>query len=587
MNRKRIPTRCASACLGARSPKPRVSIKLVGCLLLALVIAFPLAAACGAPAEARPAPPAVGNPPGQEAIDDVWVGEPTIRALYAGRRQEALWLRPDGRPTEQARRLLAALDQAALKGLGDEQYGSSELAQLADELDAQAATAAANRFEQGLTSALLRHARHLHQGRVDPRQLGVALDAAPKQLDVATLLADLSTSADPLARLAEVEPPYRGYRRLQANLARYLELGSRQDWPALPAPPKPVLEPGDPYPGAAVLAQRLVLLGDLDPAEGESTPPGSAQPESAPADSAPTDAEPRYHAAVVAAVERFQRRHGLLVDGRLGARTLAELNVSPATRARQIELSLERWRWVPIGLRQPPIVVNIPEFQLRAFNSDGSLALQMPVVVGAAFQRQTPIFAEQLRTVVFRPYWNVPLSILRRDLLPRQARDPDYFARQDFEIIGGGNRAFSPEVIEDLRRGRLGLRQKPGPANALGRVKFLFPNAHAVYLHDTPATGLFARARRDLSSGCVRVQAPAALAEWVLRQQPEWTPERIRAAMDGARDDQAVAVTPPIPVFLVYVTAVAPEGGELLFFEDIYGHDAKLSRALHATRSGP
>jgi len=582
VSRQRIPAPRALDGLPVALPESPVLVNRVGGLLLALFVAFLLAAPCGAPADARPAPSDVVEAAGQAAIDDGWVGEPAIAALYAGRRQQPLWLRPGGRPTEQALRLLAALDQAALKGLGDEQYGATELARLADERDAQAETAAAARFEQGLTSALLRHARHLHQGRVDPGQLGVALDAAPKQLDVATLLAELSISADPLARLAEVEPPYRGYRRLQASLARYLDLATRLDWPALPAPPKPVLEPGDPYPGAKALAQRLVLLGDLEP-----TDAGSASAGAVPADSALTSSEPRYHAVMVAAVERFQRRHGLLVDGRLGARTLAELNVPPAARARQIELSLERWRWVPIGLRQPPIVVNIPEFQLRAFNGDGSLALQMPVVVGAAFQRQTPIFAEQLRTVVFRPYWNVPLSILRRDLLPRQARDPDYFARQGFEIIGGGDRAFSPEVLEDLRRGRLGLRQKPGPANALGRVKFLFPNAHAVYLHDTPATGLFARARRDLSSGCIRVQAPAALAEWVLRQQPEWTPERIRAAMDGTRDDQAVAVTPPIPVFLVYVTAVAPEGGELLFFEDIYGHDAKLSRALDASRSGP
>lgn len=587
MNRERGPSGARPLREAVRVPRRPVATGLAGGLLLALLAVFvadPVVAAASSPthAQAGPAQPALGDPSGAEAIDSDWPGEPAIGALYAGRRQQALWLDPEGRPTEQARSLLEALHQAALKGLGDEDYASAELAELALGLETRAATAAASRFERGLTSALLRYARHLHQGRVDPRPLGVALDAAPKQLEVAALLTDLSTSADPLARLAEVEPPYRGYRRLQAHLARYLDLASGRDWPALPALPKPVLEPGEVYSGLEALAQRLVLLGDLDAAEA-----GSEPTQSAPTGSAPTGSEPRYQGAVVTAVQRFQRRHGLLVDGRLGARTLAELNVAPAARARQIELSLERWRWVPIGLRQPPIVVNIPEFQLRAFNADGSLALQMPVVVGAAFQRQTPIFAEQLRTVVFRPYWNVPLSILRRDLLPRQARDPEYFARQGFEIIGGGDRAFTPEVLEDLRRGRLGLRQTPGPANALGRVKFLLPNAHAVYLHDTPATGLFARARRDLSSGCIRVQAPEALAEWVLRQQPDWTPERIRAAMDGTRDDQAVAVIPPIPVLLVYVTAVAPEGGDLLFFDDIYGHDTRLSRALEAARSGP
>lgn len=536
--------------------------------LIALSL-LPFPAQCLAPAPA----PIEANAP---MAGGAWPNELAIEALYAERDQRALWLSPEGRPTTQAHRLLHALDQAALKGLAGEDYRAAGLIVRAAELEAGSATSERSQtlagFERDLSSAVLRYARHLHQGRVDPRRLGFALDAAPKQLDAAALLDLLSTSADPAARLAEVEPPYRGYRRLQTHLAHYLALAASEDWPALPPLPARVLEPGEPYAGAAALARRLTLLGDLDP----EAPPAQ-----------PTAAEPVYDPPLVAAMERFQRRHGLLVDGRLGARTMAELEVPPSLRARQIELSLERWRWVPIGLRQPPIVVNIPEFRLRAFDAAGSVALEMPVVVGAAFQRQTPIFAEQLRSVVFRPYWNVPLSILRRDLLPRLAKDPDYFERQGFELIGGGSQSLTPDVLEDLRRGRRGLRQKPGPANALGRVKFLFPNAHAVYLHDTPATGLFARARRDLSSGCIRVQAPEALAEWVLRQQPEWTAARIRAAMDGARDDQAVAVTPPIPVFLVYVTAVAPEGGDLLFFEDIYGHDATLARALLAARSGP
>lgn len=501
---------------------------------------------------------------------------PGLQALYAERAQRFLWLGSDGLPTMQAYRLLGALDQAASKGLAGEDYGAAALARRATDLVGAPATADLGqdraRFELDLTAAVLQYALHLHQGRVDPRQLGFALDAAPKQLDVAALLSDLATSSDPLARLAEVEPPYRGYRRLQAHLARYLELAASEHWPALPNLPERVLEPGEPYSGAEALATRLTLLGDLV-ADAVAEQPAAA--------------ESLYHGSLVAAVERFQRRHGLLIDGRLGAHTLAALNVTPASRVHQIELALERWRWVPIGLQQPPIVVNIPEFRLRAFGVGGKVELEMPVVVGAAFQRQTPIFAEQLRTVVFRPYWNVPLSILRRDLLPRHAKDPTYFERHGFEIIGGSSQSLTAEVLEDLRRGRLGLRQNPGPANALGRVKFLFPNAHAVYLHDTPATGLFARARRDLSSGCIRVEAPAALAAWVLRQQPDWTAERIRAAMEGSRDDQAVAVSPPIPVFLVYLTAVAPEGGELLFFEDIYGHDATLLRALAEARSRP
>ena len=269
-----------------------------------------------------------------------------------------------------------------------------------------------------------------------------------------------------------------------------------------------------------------------------------------------------------------------MVDGRLGAKTLAALNVPLASRLAQIRFAMERWRWVPSGFPEPPIVVNIPEFQLRAVGDDGRLALQMPVVVGRAFRTRTPVFAEQLRSVVFRPSWIVPLSIVRDEVLPQALQDAGYLARQGFEIMGAEDQALTADTVAALRRGQLVLRQKPGPKNALGRVKFLFPNGHAVYLHDTPSRGAFARARRDLSHGCVRVQDPEALANWVLRKQPEWTAERIRDALNGDAEDRVVTLPTPIPVYLVYVTAVAPGDGTVHYFDDIYGHDALLQAAL-------
>jgi L,D-transpeptidase YcbB len=225
-------------------------------------------------------------------------------------------------------------------------------------------------------------------------------------------------------------------------------------------------------------------------------------------------------------------------------------------------------------------VLNVPEFRLRALGTDGTLAFESDVVVGRSFQRQTPLFAGRLDRVVFQPSWHVPASIVRRDLLPRVKADAGYLAANGYLITGSVSQEVTSDVLEGLRSGRYGLRQAPGPHNALGAVKFLFPNDHSVYLHGTTATALFDRARRDFSSGCVRVRDVAGLAEWVLRGNPAWPRERIHAALAGGAGDFAVAVSPPIPVFLVYVTAVAAPDGGVYFFEDIYGHDARLQRAL-------
>jgi L,D-transpeptidase YcbB len=391
----------------------------------------------------------------------------------------------------------------------------------------------------------------------------LALDPAVP-LDLPRIVAQLATEADPLAVLDRLQPPFPSYRRLRSALARYIELAAQADELVLPPMPGAVLEPGSEYDGLAPLALRLARLGDL-PAE------------ALPAFDGPSA---RYDDMLVAAVTQFQRRHGLQPDGRIGAQTREALAVPMSARVEQIRLSMERWRWAPVDLARPPIVVNIPEFRLRGVGEGGRVGFMTDVVVGRSFQRQTPVFAGQLRTVVFQPSWHVPTSIVRRDIAPRVARDPGYLAKNHYVIVGRNDQSVDDTVLDDLRRGRLGLRQTPGPHNALGAVKFLFPNDHSVYLHDTPSTELFNRPRRDFSSGCVRLRDPGGLAEWVLRDHPDWPPERIRAAMAGGRHDLAVTVNPPIPVYLVYLTAVVAEGGEVFFLPDIYGHDAKLQAAL-------
>jgi murein L,D-transpeptidase YcbB/YkuD len=237
----------------------------------------------------------------------------------------------------------------------------------------------------------------------------------------------------------------------------------------------------------------------------------------------------------------------------------------------------------------PAIVVNIPGFRLWAvdFPRDPRLpVLTMKVVVGRALRTQTPVLGERLAHLVFRPFWNIPSSITRREVLPEALHDAGYLAAHDMEIVAGQQDdspvvPATPENLERVAAGGLRIRQRPGPNNALGRVKFIFPNNANVYLHDTPAKGVFGHDRRDLSHGCVRVAEPEALAEWVLRGVPGWTRQRIEAAMAGAAPQQ-VNLPKPIPVVLFYATAVADAESRIAFFEDIYGHDRTLDLKLRA-----
>jgi murein L,D-transpeptidase YcbB/YkuD len=292
-----------------------------------------------------------------------------------------------------------------------------------------------------------------------------------------------------------------------------------------------------------------------------------------------------YSGPLVDAVKRFQRRHGLDADGRLGASTIKQLNVPLQDRVLQLQLTLERWRWLPAEFSAPPIIVNIPDFRLRALDENNKVVMDMRVVVGKAMRTQTPVFTRDMTYVVLRPYWNVPPSILRSEIVPAIQRDRGYIARknyevttQDGEVVTAGQ--ISDEVLAQLRAGKLAVRQKPGPANALGLVKLIFPNEHSVYLHSTPSQSLFSRSRRDFSHGCIRVEKPAELTTWVLRNNPDWTLEKVQQGMQSGTDDKTVRLAKSVPIFIVYGTALAYENDEVHFTDDIYGHDAKLAAVL-------
>jgi len=272
----------------------------------------------------------------------------------------------------------------------------------------------------------------------------------------------------------------------------------------------------------------------------------------------------------------------------LGKSTFNVLTTSFAKRVRQIDLTLERWRWLP-PFETPPIIVNIPQFRLFAFRTTEDRVadlLQMDVIVGKTYPRtQTPVFESDMRYVVFRPYWDIPPSILRNEMLPKIRANPGYLAAQRLQIVNGqGDNSPvvppSPAAIEGLAAGKLRLRQMPGEDNALGLVKFMFPNTYNVYLHSTPAHRLFKESVRAFSHGCIRVSDPLALATYVMRDEPGgWTREKIDATMSGSTTVR-VNLEHPIRVLILYGTALATEAGPILFFDDLYGLDRKLEHQL-------
>ena len=461
-----------------------------------------------------------------------------IERLYESSGWAPVWCR-DGRPTPQAAEVIASLRQADARGLRPTDYDSERLDTEA-KLVAPSDPASVARFDTALTVSTMRYVSDAYVGRVNPRTLGFGLDVEPKRLDLAAVLTELAQSPTPGQHLAGFDPPFPLFRRLQVELAKMRALAARPDLPSVPTP-LPVLHPGDTNPGMPALRQRLALLGDL--ADGTALTDPTA-----------------YDAALVAAVQRFQERHGLAADGVIGAGTARALRVEPAARVQQIELAMERLRWLPLHVADRFILVNLPEFRLFGFHAGvPGPRVAMDVVVGSAARHNaTPILQADLKHVVFRPYWQVPPGIAKQEILPKVRRDAGYLQRNHMEMV-------------DNR-----VRQRPGPDNALGLVKFLFPNAHHVYMHDTPQKSLFGRAQRDFSHGCIRVANPIGLAEFVLG----WDRARIIEAMQRGRDNRWVPVPEPIPVYLLYSTAVVNEAGRLFFFEDIYGHDAELARVL-------
>lgn len=490
-----------------------------------------------------------------------------LARFYAGVGNRPVWT---GERLDQAHAALAALSRADEHGLLPQDYAVTA------PLPAQpgAAPEALARFDIALTGAVLQYLADLHGGRVRPGLVSYLDDVPPSDFDPAGHLRTALEQGRLADALAAAQPPIALYARVKDTLAQYRRLahGAAQE-PALPPlPPGASLRPGMPYPDAARLRARLLLLGDL--------PPHAAAGD-----------DGRYSPELAEGVRHFQLRHGLEGDGVLGPATFTALAVPLAHRVRQLALTLERLRWIPRLPPGPLIVVNVPAFRLWAFDTRDrppGPALEMRVIVGSAGRTPTPLFLAQLHHLEFNPYWNVPSSIALGELLPKMARDPDYLGKNAMEIVhrdGRVQRGAAGPALGALRAGTARLRQRPGPRNVLGAVKFAMPNPMNIYLHSTAARELFANARRDLSHGCIRLEKPAELAEFVLRGQPPWDRDKVLAAMAPGKTS-TVRLASPIPVILSYATAVVDRNGRALFAEDIYRRDDKLARALGLPEPG-
>lgn len=491
-----------------------------------------------------------------------------LEQLYQQNGLAPLWL-DEGRPTPQARELVESLAGADSKGLSAEDYDAELLGQWLSEFSERGANPREiASFDVALSLIAMRYVSNLYIGRINPNNIDYGLNVEPKRVDLPNLIQKIAQSPQPAAVVDALEPKFPIYERLKAALPRYQRLAKEITPVRFSFPRK--LSPGDRHKDVPALRQLLHALGDL-----EEIKPDSAESQI-------------YGPELAQAVKRFQQRHGLAPDGIIGKGTLSQLNFPLADRLRQIQLGLERLRWLPERIPGNYLVVNIPSFQLFGFRNGsafGKSDLQMNVIVGESVDgRHTPVFHSDMTYITFRPYWNLPYKITVKEMLPQILRNPGYLAKNNLELVPN----FAPNApvyepsfrnVEMLTTGALKLRQKPGPKNALGLVKFAFPNHNNIYLHSTPSKGLFKKARRDFSHGCIRVEDPVGLAEFILADQGEWTRERIESAMNGSRP-RTVTLKHPVPVYIFYSTVFADEEGTVSFYDDIYGHDLVLSDLL-------
>ncbi len=510
--------------------------------------------------------------------------QPQVQALYAAHSGEPVWLK-DQQPTAAAKQMIQLMADAANKGLDPVDYDGPRWAARLQKLETirtskDASDAAQNsvaEFDVALTVCAVRYLSDLHLGRINPQTLNFDIDVPGKRaaFDVVKLLSEQVLSGTDIASVAaSVEPQNPRYKATEAAIPEYIERAKQQEvhplspLPALPAKAKPVAAPGT----------YSDMPGLLDHLNADSPVALSL------------DTTHGYTDSFTDVVKEFQGRHGLAPDGKLGQGTIDALNVPMSQRVHQLDDALERFRWLPEQYDQPRVFVNLPEFLLRAYGPDHQLAFKMEVVDGEAHGfHDTPMFVREMRYVVFRPYWNLPPSIIKKEIVPHLRKSGmAYLEKGGYELTTANGTVVTNATVSDVEHLRYAVRQKPGPKNSLGLVKFLFPNEYDVYMHSTPELFLFNLSRRDKSHGCVRLQHADQMAQWVLGSdqkdpatQTLWDMDSIHKAMnDEDKNNKTINLKTTLPVVITYMTALADEDGSVHFFNDIYGYDKDLDAAL-------
>ena len=461
--------------------------------------------------------------------------------------------------------LITAIRNAEKDGLDTDDYHLEEVEYVYRELGAGGLTSPHEQaaLDVMLTDSLFRLGYHQRFGKINPNNLDPnwnfsrELDEQPPEVTMQRAM-----DAPSLVEfMSEMIPRGPLYKQLQQALAEYRELAAAGGWPSVP--PGPPLKPGESDERLGTIARRLAVTGDIKNMQTVA-------------------ASETYDEVLEAGVRRFQARHGLESDGVIGPATLRAMNVSVEDRIQQLRLNLERARWVFDDLTEDFLIVNVAGFRAYVVRNRTEIVWQTSVQVGKTYH-QTPVFRDEMKYVVFNPTWTVPYSIATKEMLPRIKNDPSYFDNRTFDVKNRSGQLVDPGSIDwsQLSRGNFPYTfvQRPGPGNALGRVKFIFPNKYSVYLHDTPSKYLFERAERAFSHGCVRVQRPFELAE-VLLGSEGWNQEKINATLDSL-ETKTVYLPEPLPVFLLYWTAEIGPTGDVHFYNDVYERDQRIVRALN------
>jgi murein L,D-transpeptidase YcbB/YkuD len=499
-------------------------------------------------------------------------GEPVyaserLPVFYERRGYQPAWT-VDGEWKPQIGDMIGVIREADREGFEPDDYHLEKIEKGASELRGRTGkkpwvhTAKIVDLDLLLTDAYLVYSAHLLAGRVNPETIDPEWHARRREADLAEILENALREDRIKASLESLLPPQPGYGKLRDTLERYRKMAEEGGW--LPLPEGGNLQLGDQGETIFLLRNRLAVTGDLlEPAKGGLE---------------------GFDEEMDRAVRRFQARHGLDIDGVVGPATRRALNVRVEERISQIEINMERWRWLPQDLGRRYILVNIANFELDVVEDERNV-MTMRIVVGRQYRR-TPVFSDRMTYLVLCPYWNIPPGILEKDVLPAVRKDPAYLQKQRIKIFQGWSaesKEIDPYSVDwtkiSLRNPSYRFRQDSGPNNSLGRIKFMFPNKFNVYLHDTPTRELFAKSVRTFSSGCIRIEKPIELAEYVLKGDPKWNREMLLAEIDKW-SEQTVRLLEPIPVHILYWTSWVEAEGTVHFREDIYGRDHLLTSAL-------